>query len=318
MIRSVLAAVVAVGLIVGAVYVRGAFLEDGGADPVADGSEAPDGDGELAVACDAALGDGCPEGADRRSLAELLTAFQVQPVVYDVLVAPTRVIELIEESRLSRAVLGQDRRPLAITPLVLATATRVQAEIDATCPMMTWSCAAGLLQDEVLTPAITDPTRTSTGLLAVGALTGGFLDDPGYSTNQLSGAGFFGWLDAVDQQVAVAGDPLNDLILFAGARNTAAVIVEAVAVDVAARTATNAPVLHWPTPVASLAVAAVSVDGTDGDRVAEVAEAASTALRAQGWRGPDGTPVPDGAPPLDPTADALPGGGTLFSLREQL
>lgn len=318
--RTALAVVVAVALVVGALYVRTTVIspDEEGPQPVADGTDRPlvPQDGEVRVACDATLGAACPSGSDVMRLDELLGAFQTQPVVHDILVAPTRVVELIEQSRTSRVTFGDDRAVVATTPLVLATAASLDEVVADACPTVTWSCVADLVDRGALTPAVTDPTRTASGLLAFAAMTGGFLDDPAFSTNVLGGSAFFGWLDAVAAQVPVVSDPLNDLILFNGARNTGAVVIEAVAVDAVGRAATNAPDLSWPTPLAWVGATAVAVGGVDPAAVEEVGRAVGESLLAAGWRGPDGAAVVDGSPPLDPAADALPNGGVLFSLRE--
>ena len=75
----------------------------------------------------------------------------------------------------------------------------------------------------------------------------------------LEGSEFFTWIDAVQQQVPVVTDPLNDLILFGGARNTGAITTEAVALDLVGRAATNVPDVLWPTPLAALDAIVVGV-----------------------------------------------------------
>jgi hypothetical protein len=318
-VKTVLAVIAAVGLIAGALYVRTALIE--GDDPAPTPAAGPSGGPvvdleDLVVACDATLREACPAGSDRLDLAGLLAAFQAEPVAHDVLVAPTAVVDLIEQSRTSRAVLADDRVVVATTPLVLATAVALDEVVADACPTVTWACAADLVVAGSLVPAVTDPTRTTVGLTAFAALTGGFLDTSTYSTNVLSGSGFFTWLDAVGEQVPTASDPLSDLILFNGARNTAAVVTEAQAVDAVARAATNVPDLAWPSPLAVLQVAAVGVGGADPGAVAEVGRVVGDELVDAGWRAADGAVVSDGTPPLDPAAPGLPSGGVLFSLRE--
>lgn len=325
MIKSFLAAVVAVGLIVGAVYVRGAFLGEGGGDPAAsDGQPAAPADaGEMAVVCDAALAEGCPEGAERLDAAGILAAYAGDPLAYDVVVAPTALVELIEGSQTTQARFAAEREVVATTPLVVAVAPIASGDIDAVCgSSVTWGCLAELVVSGELSPGLTDPAGRTDGLVALAALTGGFLDRPAFTTNDLGGAAFLTWLDAIQAQGQVVAAPLEALIQFNGARNDSAVVLEAPAVGVVGRAAQNVPDLHWPTPLAHLAVTAVGLQATDADDVAGVAEDAAEALATVGWRDAGGAlrgdPGVAGDPPGElPDDDGLPGGGTLFALQDR-
>ncbi len=317
--RSALAALVAVALVTGAVYLRTTVIApEGPGDATDDGSVVvvqPDED--VTVLCDSLLGDACPAGSTMVDLAGLLSALQGEERP-DVLVAPSAVVDLVEQSRTSRAALGADRIAVATTALVATVAVSRDEVVGQACPTaVTWSCLADLLREGSLAPGVTDPVGTTEGIAAFAALTGGFLGSDSYSSNALGGADFFGWLDAVQSGIRTASDPLNDLILFGGARNDAAVLVEARALDVLGRAATNVPDLFWPTPLASLSVVAVGIDGTDQGVVDEVGQAVGRALQDAGWRGPDGAAPSPEAPVLDPAADGLPNGGVLFALRDR-
>lgn len=326
MVKTVLAVLVAVALVVGAVVVRsdvlgGRSLLDGGGGGgdvvLPDGSEPAEvAEGEVRVACDAALGEGCPEGATRLDLAALLAAFQAPAVAYDVVVAPSVIIEYIEQSQTSRTRFVEEREVLARTPVVLAALGRAASGLDGCGPPVTWACAADLLAAGDMRPGFEDPDDSSEGLVALAALTGGALETTAYSLATLSGEGFLNLVDDLDAADPVGADPpLLRLIVRGGAVNDAALVLEADAQQTLAASQRTPPSLHWPTPLASLAVVAVAVEGRDAD-VGPVAEAGAEALMAAGWRGPDGAPVEDG-PPLDVEDDGLPSGGVLFALQQR-
>lgn len=327
--KSALALIVAMVLIGGAVYVRTNFLgsapaegtpTEGASTPTTGGQD----DGQLRVVCDDLLGDACPDGSDRLDLSQMLDAF-AQPVEYDALVAPSSVVELIEQSQQSRARFGETREVLAITPLVAAVITALDERIADACePEVTWMCLSGLIQEEELTPVTVDSRQTTQGLMAIGALTGGFFQNPSYSSNSFLATGFLDWLDSVERQFSTNTDPAAQIIRVAAANNTAVGTEQAVLATVG-RSNQGRPDVYWPTPLASLQVVAVAVNGGDQGQVDEVGADVAEALVANGWRGPDGqavqgTPLPGDIqpPPVAPGEDGLPSGGTLFSLRDRL
>ncbi len=323
--RSALAAVVAIALIAGALYLRTTFI-DGDGDPVVDGTTVPDAGDEgqaLSVACDRALEAVCPPGGQVLDIGALLDAFRSTPAEYDVLLAPSATLELIQQSQTSRVTFDDAPFLLATTPLVVAIATsRDELVADACGAAVTWPCVADLITARQLAPAVMDPQNSTVGLTALAALTGGFFGTASYTTNALGGTDFLGWLDAVGDEVAVSFDPLNDLYAFRGARNDAAVSAEASALAVMGSAAASIAELYWPTPTAYLTAVAAPVQGVERDAVEGIAQAAAQSLLERGWRGPDGTPVPTstaavGAPALDPQQDGLPSGGVLFTLRDR-
>ncbi|MGI9017196.1 MAG: hypothetical protein ACR2HR_08860 [Euzebya sp.] len=318
-VKTVLAVAVTIGLIVGALYVRSTFIEGDGGGVITDGSTpASGGGGDLRVACDAMVGTACPEGAAQLDLDGLLAAFGAATVEFDMIVAPSVVVEFIEQSQTSRARFDPTRDVVATTPLVLAVAvSRDEVMADTCADRVTWSCLAGLVQGGQLQPSFGAPQSSSEGLLAVAALTGGFFDDPRFSTNVLGGSGFLGWVDALNDQSQFSPTPVQRLIQFNGAQNDSAVAIEAVGYRNVERAAQNRPELFWPTPLAYVQVVAVAVGGADVGDVQALGREVGEALAEAGWRGPDGGPVTDG-PPLDLQDDGLPSGGTLFALRERL
>lgn len=318
MIKSVLAAVVAIALVVGAVYVRSTFIEGSGPGGEPPGEPDVPVDTDLVVACDEILGPSCPTGSSRMDLDELLVAFESASPDFDVLVAPSVVVEFIEQSQRSDTTFVGARTVVAVTPLVMAVATaRDEVVAEGCSEQVSWDCAADLITGRLVEPALADPQRDSAALLGYAALTGGFVDSTQYSRNDLGGSTFIGWLDAVESQVGLASAPVQQLIQFGGARNDAAVTTEAVGLETVRRAAQNVPDLFWPTPLASLQVVAVGVGDTDEAAVQDLGNAVGQALQGEGWRGPDGQPVSEG-PAADLADDGLPSGGTLFALRDLL
>jgi hypothetical protein len=314
MIKTVLSVVVAVGLIVGALYVRGTFIEGDGA--VAAGSEAPAGGMEgLTIVCDAALGDGCPAEAQPLDLGELLNVVTDPQTAPDVLVAPSAVVALLEESQVSRVAFG-DPRPVATTAVVVVVhEPRIDAVERGCDEAVTWECVQQVVRGGEITTGITDPATSSEGLLGRAALVGGHLGTTDYNANAFGDAAFIAWLDEVVQASSVQPDPVSTLIQFSGAQNDAALTWEATGGATARRGAQRTPtVTLWPEPVTRVDVVAVGVDGVADGQVEAVAAQAADALQQAGWRDPAGAPVGDG--PALPDDDGLPGGGVLFSLRE--
>ena len=329
MIKSVLAAVLAVGLIVGALYLRSNVIDAGeGEDPRPQASGdpvSPDEVDDARTACDASLGASCPAGSDRLDVGGLLSAFGSTPVAYDVLVAPSVIVELIEQSQTSRAAFSEDRDPVAVSPVVLATAIALDEQVaDACGDAVTWTCAARLTADGTLRPAMRNVASDSTGVISAAALTGGVLENASFTANALGGGTYLDWLGALDDQVSTASQPISTVIQFNAAQANGGIELEATGLRTVTSSQRQVVNLSYPTPIALVGVVAVSIDGADPDLAAEIGDAVGDALIVAGWRSPDGTPPPDGGavtpPPVDPASgdDGLPNGGTLFSLREDL
>lgn len=326
--KTVLAVIAAVALIAGALFVRSDVLDgrgllEGQVRGAGTGSEGPDDDDEadvagapVAVACDASLGEGCPEGSQRLDLDDLLAAFAEDDEAHDVVIAPAVVIELIEQSQTSRVAFSAQRDPVARTALVVA-ALGTAAEGMAACGAEpTWGCAGDLLAAGELRPGFADPDSDSGGLVALAALTGGALGRTSYARQDLSGPVFLSLVDDLEAASPVGSDPpLLRLIGRNGAANNAALVFEAPTLATLAASQRTPPTLLWPTPLTAIDVVVVGTGDTDPAEVDAVRDAAAAALLDAGWRGPDGAPAGDG-PPLPADDDGLPGGGVLFALQE--
>ncbi|HUG85927.1 MAG TPA: hypothetical protein VMM13_15295 [Euzebya sp.] len=320
--KTILAVIAAAALIAGALFVRtevldGRSLVDGVTDgsQVAVGEEAPQPEEDVRVACDAALGDGCPAGAGRLSLDALLTAFQQQEVAFEVLIAPSAVVELIESSQTSQARFGNDRTTIATTPLIaVVQASQAEAVEQACGTDVTWRCLGELIEDGGTRTAFPDPRSRTEGITVLAALAGGFFETTSYNANSFGDAAFLGWLDGVRAGSSTDPDPVLTLIARSGAENNSAITIEATGLLTAQQGSDRlATEIYWPAPVASLSVVAVGIGGADPDAAADTVDAAGQALGEAGWRGPDGAPI-DGGPAIGDD-DGLPSGGVLFSLR---
>lgn len=315
--KQALAFVVAVALVGGAWFVRTEFIaptdDPGGTDPAEDVAEQPV--TGLAVACDAVLGTACPAGSARLGSQALVDAFSTPDVAHDVLVAPTVVVEMIEESGRSTATLADDRRVVATSPIVLVVASGRETDVMDCGP--TWTCASSLVTTGDLRPAFADPSTDTEGIAGVAALAGGYFAEAGapFNLTGFSTGGFIGWLDAVQRESTVSPSGVENIIRFAGSQNDSAVVTEAEALDVTGRAAQNVPVILYPEPVASLAVVAVAVGDADPDDARDVGEQVGAQLRDAGWRGPDGASA-DGGPAVGED-DGLPSGGVLVALRQR-
>jgi hypothetical protein len=323
-VRTALAVVVAVGLVAGALYLRTTVIapDAGGAADVAtdaDGPPAADVPEDLVVACDADLGDACPAGAQVLDGSALAAAFVDRADPPDVLVAPTAAVEQLEQVGPGAPTFSAERPVVATSPFVLVTATSAGEQVADACPEVTWACAADLVSSGSFDLGTPSPGTTA-GVAALAPLTGGFLGEADFAANAFQSPEFLDWVGVVGDRVRRGGDPLRELLQFGGAQTRGAVVLEAQAQRVLATAARGADVA-WPSPLATLDVTAVALDGVDPGVAEEVGAAVGRALRAAGWRGPDGAPPAgalDGAPALDPADDGLPSGGVLLSLARQL
>ncbi|CAN5507435.1 hypothetical protein BH23ACT9_BH23ACT9_14750 [soil metagenome] len=240
----------------------------------------------MRVACDGALGQGCPEGSTRLDLTALLAAFEGQSADYDVLVAPAVVVAMIEESGTSQVSFGSDREPVAQSPLVAVLSGPADGRLTPACSAeVTWACLSTVLRDGELSAGYPGPRRSSEGLAVLAALGGGFLGVPDYRANAFSEATFLDWLDAVGNNSDDISDPVVALIARGGAGLDTAFAVEATGVRDAERGSGPGRIptqVHWPTPLATLTVVVVGVGPTSPDQVAEVARAASQSLTTDG------------------------------------
>lgn len=320
--KQVLAAIVAVALVGGAWWVRTEVIAPAEDSPVVvdggQGGDSPAAQGP--VLCDEVLGEACPAGATVLDSVGIVDALADRASDAAVVLAPSLVVEMVEQSGRSAVTLDSDRVVVATTPLVVAVAA---GRADDVCP--TWTCVQQRVATGGLRPGLADPSSDTVGVAALAALAGGWFSDTGgqFNLNGFSTGEFIAWLAAVRGEAIVSSSPVQDIIRFTGSRNDSAVVTEADAIQVLQRAASAPPVLTHPEPLAVLTVVAVGIDG-NSDLAGDVAVAARQPLLDAGWRGPDGaTPDSEHTPdapalPADPVADdGLPSGGVTIALQQR-
>jgi hypothetical protein len=310
-VRTALALVVALALVGGALYVRAEVII-GGADVADAGGDAV---GGAVIACDEALGDGCPGGSQRLALEVMAAELEADPGAYDVVLAPSVVVDLLAASPTGRVDFGSPV-PVASTTAVLVVHRSRASSFEASCVEVTWACIGDLVRSGELTPGFTDPSRSSEGLVALAALAGGHLGRTDYPSNAFREPTFLTWLDGVAGTAEIRPDPVASIVQFNGAQNDSAITFEATG-GLRAGSIDGGPAVFVPTPIAAVEVVAIGLGAIDEAIVEEAAEAARTSLAGSGWREPDGA-APDGTADdqLPAPDDGLPSGAVLFSLRE--
>lgn len=321
----VLALVVAVGLVLGALAVRNRGEDGTDVGPGTGGGDA------LTVSCPtewrALCGDVLPDtdvvtaGAD--AIAAGLTSGEGTAVL------PSAWADVVDDAR-ARA--GRDplvrSDVLATTPLVVvAFADRAAVLADA-CGVelsaLDWACIgehAGSRWEDLggdvrwgtVVPGHLAPT-SATGLVATAGVIGARTGTP-FSLNDLRDVGFSSWFGRVERAVASfrppGGSHMTAMVTRGPSAANVAMVTEAELATRGLDTAFGSLVVAVPQPLHEVALVAV---GTDRGLVEDVADAVSAeALVAAGWRtsdaAPAGSPISD-LPPVTPT----PSGGVLTAV----
>lgn len=345
----VLALVVAVALVTGALYVRGRL--DAG-EPIVGvgggegGGGSPDDDtpyilvcaAELAAACEALAVDGVVVRVEDAgsTAAGLAGASAAGELGFDGWLAPQPwpgVAEALREPTLPALAPAVTSDVLARSPLVLAGFEERVTALEAACGRaLDWRCLgdqAGLPWADLgvdgatgtVRPGHLDPTVSATGLLVLGQAVTSYADRTDLSRADLDGGEFAGWFDRLEGAVPAfdpsSGSQLVELQTRYLASYDAVGTTEAEVADRPFTTpAGRQPiVVRWPEPVAT---ADVVVAGYTGDALpADLVEALGPALAGAGWRVDGSAPAGlDGAPAL-PGSAGLPGAGFLVALQQR-
>lgn len=322
-VSRVLALVVAVGLVLGALAVRN--RGDDGTEVVSGGG------GELTVSCPtewrALCSDTLP-GTDVRTagadaIAAALTSGEGTAVL------PSAWADVIDDAR-TRA--GRDplvrSDVLATTPLVVVAFADRAAVLAGACGVevsaVDWTCIgehAGSRWEDLggdvrwgtVVPGHLAPT-SATGLVATAGVIGARTGIP-YSLNDLRDVGFTSWFGRVERAVASfrppGGSHLSAMVTRGPSAANIAMVTEAELATRGLDTAFGRLVVAVPQPLHEVAIVAV---GTDPGLVEDVTDAVSIeALADSGWRTsaavPAGSPLSD-LPPVTPT----PSGGVLTAV----
>ena len=286
--RRVLAALVAIGLVVGAVAIRRS-LDDTTA------SSNPSGDGgRLALLCTPETEAACRRldasvtvedpglTVDRLATANggLGADAWVTPRVWiDIAVERRTLAGLSDETPIARRT-----KVLATSPLALVIKNDVAATVTAGCAgKLDWACIARTIDRPAFRVGI-DPTTTTQGLLSVAALTGGLLGRTDYASNDFDDETFVDGTTRIRGAIPVAGpggSTALDRLLLIPATASAVTSVGAVARSAVKGSRDEATLtVSVPTPVVSAQV--VAAGSRDG--VGRVDDAAlGEALGATGW-----------------------------------
>ncbi len=277
-VKRVLAVLAAIGMIAGALYVRGRIDDD-------DGGGGGGGDGgdevtfvcaeEFADACEAVLDDAVVE--DAATTAERILAGDPRPTAW---LTPGPWPAIVDALRPTQTPLfGDGGEPIASSRLALVAGPDAPE---------TWEAAGRQVGEGDLRLAWRDPA-SGVGLLQVAAFAVGFFGDAEFARNDFAGE-FTQYLEAIVDEAEVAGAPLERRLQQGVSFADAVVSFEAEAVallDEAApgRRGDLRPL--YPEPV--VAVEAVLVGGDD------LADDLAGALEEQGWEVPargSGLPSP--------------------------
>ncbi len=336
--KRLLALVVAVALVVGAVVLRSRLDSSGGsgADVAAGGSGGAAGAlrlgciEELRAVCEAldAADDDLtvviePAGSTMRTL----TAPDASaPIDGWLTFAPlVGVVAIERQQKLLDPILGQPEAVLARSPLGISIWPERADALTATCGELTWRCLGERAgerwsalggQETWGTLRVTNPSPVDSGagLLTVGHIGVSYFGGASFSTNDIRGdAGFGAFFDRVEQLVPTTSSPFEDQLRFERAKFDAVGVVTAQAEPVIARSRYRDGGLRLvvPQPAAFAEVVLVPVLGAPGAAgAARARDDVVDALVDAGWDAVDGAA---GAP--GPASSGLPADGVLIALR---
>jgi hypothetical protein len=294
-VTRIVAVVVAIGLIVGAVFVRRALDDDG------NGSSDPTTDDPVALVCAIELERAC-NALDEDDVevtiedaADTAAALVGGTAEVDVWAVPAPWPAMVDDARVRAglaALFSTDDAPVARSPLAIVGPDEL---VDCGWRCLGDRAASGL---DLGGPA----PSSGLGALQVGAFATGWFGTDDFATNDFDAA-FTTWLDGVVSATVVTDQPVTRL-LQSQAFFDVALSFEADAqaqLDGASADRSEGLALLYPAPVAYLDVLVVGVgDAEAGD----VPEALGAALLDVGWQ----PPSPDG--------NGLPRPGVLLALQE--
>lgn len=323
--RRLLALVVAVGLVVGAVWVRGRIDEEGG-----DGGRAGGGDRaatlvcvtELATVCEAVAGQepDLEVRIEEEAVTEqaLTGADTVDDVDAWLTFTPFALVVDEQRRRAGRfAVLDEPTDVLAWSPLVVAVWNDRRDVLAARCGGdITWSCVgdvSGLPWSDLGGPAAWGPVKpghptpgtTAVGLLVLAQATGSFFGTSAYASNDFTDPGFRAWFERLERGIpgfpTPPRTPLDEMLSKGPATFDLTGSTEAAAVPAIERSRDRDRLtVLYPSPTAVAEVVLAPIAGADaGGRVRDLFTSDDTlaAFADAGWQtDPAGRPADDGLP----------------------
>ena len=291
----VVALVVAIVLIAGAVLIRSAIDDNG--SPASRPHEGP-----VRVVCADEVYDACasldPTRYDaRREDAAVTAAALAGPgePAFDVWIAPASWVGIVDDARSRNggtATLAAEEEPVARSPLVVVGG----ADVDA----CDWRC----IGSKTFSVGAAAPS-SALGTIELGAAATGFLGRSTFAANDLD-TPFRSWLEGMTQRIVTNDQPVTTL-LQSRAFFDAAISTEADAraqLDAASPDRKAGLSLQYPAPVANVDIVAVDVDPSRDRVAAGAARTVGSLLQSRGWKAPSAAP------------DGLPRPGVLAALRE--
>lgn len=294
--KRVIALVVAIGLIVGAVLIRRAIDDDTTATP----SARPRGV-DLVLVCAVELRDAC-EALDDVTVriedaAVTAAALSAGPSDVDAWAVPAPWPAIVDDTR-ARAGLeplfDTGVEPVATSPIVAIGPVDLHG--------CDWRCIGDRANDDLDFGA--PASSSGVGLLQVGALATGWFGTSDFATNDFDPA-FTQWLQGIAAATTVTDEPVTRL-LQSRAFFDVALSYQAEAspaFDTASEDRRAGLDLLYPAPVAYLDVLVVGIGGAPGDLASTIGE---SLVAEHGWQ------------PIADEPNNLPRAGVLVALRDLL
>jgi hypothetical protein len=310
-VQRVVAALVAVLMVVVALYLRGEFIDDG------DG-----GDGNVRLLCTTELETACTELADQSGVSvtvepagvtarSLASTPEGQRVDFDAWLAPSpwpEVVNVLRGENQLDPMFATPSDPIARSPLVLvvrADRRPVLEAIPACNNKVDWECVGAVAGRSwtdfpggqaawgAVKPAYGNPTESAVSLLVLSQATSEFLDTTDYARADLESDQYLDWLSGIER--AVPATPPNPFVeMVQQLPTTTYDVVGTTEAEAAPAIAAAAPdrrkelTLLYPEPVVTADVVLAAVAGRDVGDLADDAELAAALARA-GWRVPNQT-----------------------------
>ncbi len=334
LLRRLIAVLVAVGLVVGAVQIRARLFPEG-----ARAGSANDNDArvvcvqELARACEAAQTDG-PAPVIEDAATTVARFAQTDPGV-DVWVAVDPWPELAADARAASGLAALDAASsdvIARSPVVLAARDDRLEALEPTCGgELTWRCIgdqSGEAWDGLGGPSawgdvevgFNRPEQTTEGLLTLAQATSSYFDGGGFSSRSLAAPDYFAWLSDLAREAGRTGGqtPLERMLLTGGADVEFTGVLEGTALPLLAAAQQRAERIRLRA-LAPAVTADVRVTGYGqvGQRVApEVADRLTEPLADNGWRVAGAPPSTELVDIVLPDDNGLPSAAALERLRQ--
>jgi hypothetical protein len=347
-VKRLAALLAAVGMIAGAVLVRG-WLDDrrGSGGDRATGASV-----QLTLVCVTELAGVCEQLASRepglRVRTEELTTtvstltggdLDARSSEIDGWLTLAPLPEVVDEQRVRaglQPVLTGQVGPLARSPLVLVVWNDRRAALEATCPdrVISWRCLGAIAGEPwtqhggtvtwgAVKPGHPAPDRSAVGWLALAGAAASWFGRADYAANDFADPAFRQWLEKLERGVpsfpAPPRTPVDEMLSKGPGTFDVAASTEAAATGAIARSRVKDRLsVIYPVPSSTADVVLATVAGSDGeDRLRRLLESrdAAEVLADQGWRVAGREDAAGGtAEPLPPT-NGLPRPGVLQALR---